>query len=128
MDEDHALQVIPFEHGPSALRQVGAVHAVASVPRPFHGRFISPLGQAIVHLRLDVAELELAHLLVFELDERLHFFVEVVLIRGGHRDDVPSPQERLTTFPLRPCHRVILLQARISSVSAHDESDHDSSP
>src|SRR5438876_954507 len=59
--------------------------------------FAVPRGQSPVHVALDVAVL-------LELDEGLDFLVEVILVPGIHRDDVPAAREGRFRRLLRPWH------------------------
>src|SRR5262245_51321294 len=63
-------------------------HLVVLVPGPLDPAV--PNGHAVVHAALDVAEVELAAVLLAELEVALLVLVKEVLLPGAHRDDVPA--------------------------------------
>src|SRR5205807_53335 len=64
-------------------------------PGPLDGWLAVPCARSPVHVPLDVAELEVPGAIALELDERLDFSVEVVLVPLVHRSDMPQALEGL---------------------------------
>ena len=58
VEEDHAVQFVPLYHGPASA--LSRVHFVVAIPGPFDGWLAVPCRQAAIHLAVDVAEVELA--------------------------------------------------------------------
>src|SRR5579864_1343839 len=100
VNQELAMQFVVFPHGPPAPRQRRAVSAIASRPRELHRWLTASMGRAMIDVPLDVAELEGALALVFELDERLDLFIEVFVVPDRHRHDAPATLEWIGPFRL----------------------------
>ena len=52
-----------------------------------------PLYDPVVDGTLNVAELERAETVSAELDVRFNFFIEIIFVPLGHRNDLPAPEK-----------------------------------
>ena len=85
VEEDHAVQFVALQNGPAPAR--AGVHLVHAFPGPLDGGLPAPLGDAVIDVAGRQAELEFAHPVGPELDERRAFF-HVVHVPLVHRDNV----------------------------------------
>jgi hypothetical protein len=88
MKEDHTLKPVVIEDGPTTSEYVFGF--LVPIPRKLNGRLAIALRGPPIYFAPNHTKLKLTHVLGSELNERLDFFVQILVPPLGHRDDVPA--------------------------------------
>jgi hypothetical protein len=90
VEEHHAVEFVALHDGPTSA--LGWIHLVVAIPGPLDRRLAIPCRQAAIHLAVDVAEVELAAVLLVELEIALLFlFNELLVPRRSLRRSASCP-------------------------------------